>query len=134
MNSNCFLVADDSTFARMVIMDAVSSINKSAMFEQAVSGLEVMKKLSGNPEMGWFLLDINMGKPNGIDTAKELLKRGIDTHRITFITGNKSEEMVQKAKEMGVTCIHKIINPTDRQRFIDDLTQFFNQSPMAVGE
>jgi len=123
-----YLVADDSMFARMLIKDAVKQIDPNASFTETSSGEETIKHQDDNTtNIDWFLLDINMGAPNGVDTAKALIERGVNKNRIALVTGNKAEHLQTEAKEIGVRYINKAISPTDVDGFIERLKDFFRQ-------
>ena len=126
MSVTC-LVADDSLFARMLVKDAVGHVFKDAQYIEAASGEETLAKHAENGDsIDWYLLDINMGSPDGVKTAAALIERGINQSSIALITGNKSVELQAQAEEMGVRYINKAISPTDVEGFIARLKEFFN--------
>ena len=86
-------------------------------------------KVNGeNKDIEWYLLDINMEEPNGIETAGELINAGVKNSKIALITGNRSVDFQDKAKEMGVCYINKAIGPQDVDAFVDRLRTFFSGS------
>lgn len=123
-----YLVADDSMFARMLIKDAVKQIDAQATFTEASSGEETITQWDQGSAIDWYLLDINMGAPNGVDTAKALIERGVNKEAIALVTGNKAEHLQAEAKEIGVCYINKAISPTDVDGFIERLKNFFQNS------
>lgn len=123
-----YLVADDSLFARMLVKNAVKEIDDSAIFTEAQSGAQVLKVNGENKDIEWYLLDINMEEPNGIETAGELINAGVKNSKIALITGNRSVDFQDKAKEMGVCYINKAIGPQDVDAFVDRLRKFFSGS------
>lgn len=123
-----YLVADDSMFARMLIKDAIKQIDAQATFTEASSGEETIAQWDQGSAIDWYLLDINMGAPNGVDTAKALIERGVNKEAIALVTGNKAEHLQAEAKEIGVRYINKAISPTDVDGFIERLKNFFQNS------
>jgi CheY-like chemotaxis protein len=122
-----YFVADDSMFARMLIKDAIKQIDADASFDEGASGADTIAHQEANDSKSdWFLLDINMGAPNGVDTAKALIDLGVDKDKIALVTGNKAEHLQAEAREIGVCYINKAISPTDVDGFIERLTTFFN--------
>lgn len=121
-----YFIADDSLFARMLVKDAVKQINPDASFLEGKSGQEALDAFDAAQTVDWFLLDINMDEPNGMETARMLIERGCECHKITLVTGNKSSELVDQAKTLGVALINKAISPQDVEGFIERLKQFFD--------
>jgi len=120
-----YIVADDSLFARMLVKDAVKQIDEAAAFTEAKSGAEVLAKREEGFAADWYLLDINMEAPNGVDTARQLVESGVPNTKIALITGNKSADLQQQAAELGVCYINKAISPTDVEEFVLRLDNFF---------
>jgi len=121
-----YLVADDSLFARMLVKDAVKQIDEDAEFIESASGAGVLESVEAGKHVDYFLLDINMEPPNGVDTASKLLELGQEKSRITLITGNKSLDLQEQAKTLGISYINKAISPTDVEAFVTRLKQFFD--------
>jgi len=121
-----YIVADDSLFARMLVKDAVKQIDESAMFTEATSGAKVLEIQNEGKNVDWFLLDINMEAPNGVETAKALIESGVDNAKIALITGNKSSNLQQQASELGISYINKAISPSDVEGFVLRLKNFFD--------
>ncbi|MEO0443233.1 MAG: response regulator [Pseudomonadota bacterium] len=120
------IVADDSLFARMLVKEAVSQIYVEADYIEVPSGQEVLNQQAEADDIDWFLLDVNMGEPNGYETAKQLAEKGVDMNKITLITGNKSSELQSKADEIGLNYINKAMSPADVDDFVERLQNFFN--------
>ncbi|MCA6063568.1 response regulator [Thalassolituus marinus] len=120
------MVADDSLFARMLAKEAVSNIFSDAEFMEAASGADALAMAEADAyQLDWYLLDINMGGPNGVDTAKALIAAGVAAHKIALVTGNRSKDLQDDAEAAGLTYILKTISPNDVDQFIERLRQFF---------
>lgn len=125
--SQTIMVADDSMFARMLIKEAVSQIYTDVQYTECTSGQGVLEKQAADDALDWYLLDVNMGEPNGLETARELIKRGVAVEKITLVTGNKSNDLQQQADEIGLNYINKAMSPNDVDQFVERLKNFFNQ-------
>jgi len=122
---NNIVVADDSMFARMLIKEAVSQIYSDINYIESKSGQEVIDQQAEGLKSDWYLLDVNMGEPNGLDTAKTLMKRGVSADHITLVTGNKSSDLQAKADDINLNYINKAMSPKDVEGFVDRLRDFF---------
>ena len=120
------MIADDSMFARMLLKEAVSQIYEDADYIEAISGQQVLSKHAEGIHADWYLLDVNMGEPNGLETAQKLIEQGIPVGQITLVTGNKSTELQQQADAINLNYINKAISPTDVEAFVARLQTFFN--------
>lgn len=120
------MIADDSMYARMLLKQAVAQIYPEAEFAEATSGQAVLDTQTEGTEIDWYLLDVNMGEPNGMDTAKLLIERGVNVNQITLVTGNKSSKLQAQADEISLNYINKAMSPTDVDVFIERLRSFFN--------
>ena len=121
------VVADDSLFARMLVKEAVSQIYSDTNYIECGSGQETLDKQADGGDIDWYLLDVNMGEPNGLETAQELISRDIDVSKITLITGNKSSDLQKEADAIGLNYINKAISPADVDQFVDRLNTFFHK-------
>ncbi|MGH1484681.1 MAG: response regulator [Cellvibrionaceae bacterium] len=124
---NNIIVADDSMFARMLVKEAVSQIYSDVNYIEVPSGQGVLDKHAELSDIDWYLLDVNMGEPNGYETAKLLSEQGVAIDKITLITGNKSTDLQGKADEIGLNYINKAMSPTDVDAFVERLRTFFGQ-------
>jgi CheY-like chemotaxis protein len=125
--SNNIMVADDSLFARMLVKEAVSQIFENANYIEVPSGQGVLDRQAESDDIDWYLLDVNMGEPNGYETAKILTERGVSINKITLITGNKSTELQEKSDEINLNYINKAMSPADVDAFVDRLKSFFGE-------
>lgn len=120
------LVADDSLYARLVVMDVVKRLLDQVAFSQASSGAEAIKLIEENNEaFDYFLIDINMASPDGMAVSQLLTTSGIPAERIALVTGNNSGELMHQASQMGVSYIQKAVSPDDIERFEKKLERFF---------
>lgn len=121
------VIADDSQFARMLIKEAVTDIYADTDFVEFTSGQEVIDfSNTVHNNIDWYLIDINMGKPDGLQVASSLVNQNIPTEQICLITGNKSSFVIDQAQQMGVCLIHKALGPEDIKAFVGRLGDFFS--------
>jgi len=126
--TNKIIVADDSLFARMLIKEAVTELYEDVEYIEAASGQQVLDKQAEGVEVDWYLLDVNMGEPNGLETATTLIERGVKPQQITLVTGNKSSELQENADAINVNYINKAIGPADVEAFVARLKDFFDRA------
>ena len=126
--SYSIVVADDSLFARMLVKEAVLQIFDDCKFFECTSGQGAIDKYEESSDIDWFLLDVNMGEPNGFDTAKILHEKGVPIQNITLLTGNRACELQEKSDEIGLSCINKAIGPKDVEDFVARLRAFFENA------
>jgi CheY-like chemotaxis protein len=124
--SSTITIADDSMFARMLLKEAVSKIFNDTVYIDAVSGQQVLDRFSSGTVSDWYLLDVNMGKPNGLDTAKHLIEQGIKANKILLVTSNKSSELQKQADAINLSYINKAMGPSDLEALVKRLKPFFN--------
>jgi len=124
--NHTIMVADDSMFARMLIKEAVSQIYQDVNYIESTSGQQVLDKQAEGSNANWYLLDVNMGEPNGLETAESLIERGVSADHITLVTGNKSSELQQKADAINLNYINKAMSPADVDGFVARLKDFFD--------
>ncbi|MAD46117.1 MAG: hypothetical protein CMI02_02330 [Oceanospirillaceae bacterium] len=124
--ANKIMIADDSLFARMLAKEAVSKIMPDAEFLEATSGQQVLDEArKENYGLDWYLLDMNMELPDGLNTARQLIEAGVAPNRIALVTGNRSHDLQDDASGIRITYIQKTINPADVDKFVDRLQAFF---------
>lgn len=123
---NSIIVADDSMFARMLIKEAVSQIYEDVNYIETSSGQQVLDKQTEGVDVDWYLLDVNMGEPNGMETAQTLIERGVSVQRITLVTGNKSSDLQKRADGINLNYINKAMSPADVDAFVARLKEFFD--------
>lgn len=119
------LVADDSLYARMILKKSVQELFSNVEFIETTSGSETLAKHEAQEDIDFFLLDVNMGEPNGFDTACALVERGVPVSNIALITGNRSSELQEKASQIHLRYINKAISPNDMEQFVLRLKTFF---------
>ncbi|WP_036537433.1 response regulator transcription factor [Oceanobacter kriegii] len=122
------LIADDSLYARMVVKDVVRRIYPAAEFHEASSGEQTLSVAEGTGyEFDWYLLDVNMTPPDGVETSKMLMERGVPANKIALVTGNRSFNLMDEANLLGVQYINKAISPEDVDPFMERLRAFFSR-------
>jgi len=121
----CITIADDSMFARMLVKQVVSKLFDDIEYLECSSGQEVLGKFEGDKSIDWYLLDVNMGEPNGLETAKQLIAQGVPVDQISLITGNKSSDLQEQADEISLNYVNKAIGPNDVDEFTERLKVFF---------
>ncbi|WP_221801070.1 response regulator [Oceanobacter mangrovi] len=126
MSTKC-LIADDSLYARLVLKDIVQRILPEVEFQEVGSGQQALESASANADIDWFLLDVNMLPPDGVETSRQLLAQGIAASRIALVTGNRSGHLLEEAEEMGICLINKAVSPDDVGGFMERLQTFFNK-------
>ena len=132
--ANKIMIADDSLFARMLAKEAVSKIMPDAEFLEATSGQQVLDEArKENYGLDWYLLDMNMELPDGLNTARQLIEAGVAPNRIALVTGNRSHDLQDDASGIRITYIQKTINPADVDKFVQRLQDFFTLSETGAG-
>jgi CheY-like chemotaxis protein len=122
------LVADDSLYARLVVMDVVKRLLDQVVFSQASSGAEAIQLIAESDQaFDYFLIDINMASPDGMAVSQLLTSSGIPAERIALVTGNNSGDLMKQASQMGVSYIHKAVSPDDMEQFEQRLERFFKE-------
>jgi CheY-like chemotaxis protein len=126
MSNHC-LVADDSLYARMMLKNAVSETLSDATFQEASSGQQAIDLARSEGFcFDWYLLDMNMAPPDGLETARLLLESGVPADQIALVTGNRSSHLQDDARTMGLCLIHKAVSPDDVPGFVFRLEGFFS--------
>lgn len=122
------LIADDSMYARMLLRTVLTHIFPEIEIIEAASGDETLQKSAEQEhDINWYLLDINMGGPNGVDTAKKLVDLGVDKKKIALVTGNRSMDLEQQAVGFGLNYVQKALGPDDMDNFEDRLREFLGE-------
>jgi response regulator RpfG family c-di-GMP phosphodiesterase len=121
------LIADDSMYARMLLKTVLTHIFAEIQVFETASGQEALRKSDEEEnDIDWYLLDINMGGPNGVETAVQLTEKGVDKNHIALVTGNRSSDLEHQATELGLTYIQKAMGPEDMDSFEDKLREFLS--------
>src|SRR3990172_7423057 len=94
------LIADDHPVVRDGLRLTIERSGKDiAVVGEAADGLEVLKALGTRPA-DVYILDITMPNMNGIETARELLKRS-PTAKIIILSLHDTKGMVEEALATG---------------------------------
>jgi response regulator RpfG family c-di-GMP phosphodiesterase len=121
------LIADDSMYARMLLKTVLTHVFAEIQVFETASGQEALRKSDEEEnDIDWYLLDINMGGPNGVETAVQLTEKGVDKNHIALVTGNRSSDLERQATELGLTYIQKAMGPEDMDSFEDKLREFLS--------
>lgn len=124
--SQLCLVADDSLYARMMLKNAICESMPKAEFQEASSGRQTLELAAAHQyAFDWYLLDVNMAPPDGLETARTLVSAGVPISRIALVTGNRSSHLLDDAGLMGICLINKAVSPDDVQGFVTRLSDFF---------
>jgi DNA-binding NarL/FixJ family response regulator len=95
MNKIRLLIADDHTILRQGLVDILEKVEDICVVAEAEDGVSMISKyFSFHPDL--VLSDIEMTNLNGIDAAKEILKKDPDA-KILFLSMYNSDEDFFKA-------------------------------------
>jgi DNA-binding NarL/FixJ family response regulator len=133
-NNPTIALADDHVLLRKGLADLVSKQGYTVLF-QADNGEEFLDKLKTNPEPDIVLLDINMPKKDGYETALWLKrnKPGIKVLALSMYDDEKAIILMLKNGARGY--ILKDAEPSDLKAAIESvLTRGFHYSEMVTGK
>ena len=111
------LIADDSVFMRKMLKDILSQ-NGYTDFLEAENGDKAIKFLDSE-KIDLILLDIIMPELDGIGVLEEIQKRkdaGKSAPKVAVVSAVGQEEMVNKAKNMGVKTY--VVKPFEEEEVI----------------
>ena len=112
------LIADDSAFMRKMLMDVLIESGYKD-FSEAKDGNEVIRVLD-KEKVNLILLDVIMPDLDGMGVLEELQKRkdaGKFTPKVVIVSAVGQEEMVNKAKKMGVKTY--IVKPFKEEEVVE---------------
>lgn len=93
------MIADDHSIVREGLKQLLEIEDDFEVVGQVANGLEVIEKIDDfNPDV--LLLDINMPGMNGLQTLKELKKRGNEI-KIVILTIHEGREYLMETMQMG---------------------------------
>jgi DNA-binding NarL/FixJ family response regulator len=133
-NNPTIALADDHVLLRKGLADLVSKQGYTVLF-QADNGEEFLDKLKTNPEPDIVLLDINMPKKDGYETALWLKrnKPGIKVLALSMYDDEKA--IIRMLKNGARGYILKDAEPSDLKAALESvLTRGFHYSEMVTGK
>jgi DNA-binding NarL/FixJ family response regulator len=95
------LIADDHKIFREGIRSILEKEKDIQVVEEAANGKEIIEKINDN-DVDVVLLDIDIGKPNGIEIC-EILKRDYPEVRILILSMMGLHDFIIQALEKGAT-------------------------------
>lgn len=133
-NNPTIALADDHVLLRKGLADLVSNQGYTVLF-QADNGEEFLEKLKSNPEPDVVLLDINMPKKDGYETALWLKrnKPGIKVLALSMYDDEKA--IIRMLKNGARGYILKDAEPSELKTAIESvLNRGFHYSEMVTGK
>jgi len=137
------LVADDHPLVRDGLRFSIERSDKGlAVIGEASDGLQVLKSAETSPA-DIYILDITMPHLNGLETARELLKRH-PTAKIIILSLHHSADLIREAMETGVrgyltkeTASHNIVEAicevhAGRSYLSPDIAHLFVSKPNST--
>ncbi|KAA6438325.1 response regulator [Dyadobacter flavalbus] len=124
VKSKTLYLADDDYDDRMLLIDAIKSIDPSIEIIEAEDGKELLDILQSDAptQQSLIILDVNMPKMNGLETLARL--RGIpDLAAIpaVMVSTSSKSELMESAKKLGAA--NYFLKPTK----INELLQLAKQ-------
>ena len=121
-----FIVIDDVEALRNLFSDYLTHLGHEVICAEHPLATPVCQKTQCDVEFacadGYFV-DLTMPHMNGIDFFDSLTRRGCKTppgNRI-LITGNLSQEAMDKANELGVTVVHKPLHLNKIEELVEEM-------------
>ena len=100
-----YLIVDDEPMNRMVLNTMIKTLDKNAVIETAVDGVDGIEKIKNN-RYDVIFLDKRMPKMTGYDVLEELERLGIEAN-IYLLTADGDSETIAKTQEYNVGYIAK---------------------------
>jgi len=121
-----FIVIDDVEEVRELIREYLTHLGHEALCAEHPLAEPACKKTQCSNEFacadGYFS-DLSMPHMTGIDFFESLTRRGCKTppgNRI-LITGNLTQEAMDKANELGVTVVHKPLHLNKIEELVEEM-------------
>lgn len=135
MHSNpTIALADDHVLLRKGLADLVTKQGYNVLF-QADNGEEFLEKLKTNPAPDIVLLDINMPKKDGYDTALWIKKNRPEIKVLALSMYDDENAIIRMLKNGARGYILKDAEPADLKAAIDSvLNKGFHYSEMVTGK
>lgn len=118
------LIADDHKIIADGIKSMLSDVSDIEVVATVYNGLQVLEILDIT-SVDLILLDIDMPEMNGIDCAKEVLKRYPDT-KISILTMHYERSLIKSFIEMGVQGY--MLKTIPKEEFIQAINSILNGS------
>lgn len=133
-NNPTIALADDHVLLRKGLADLVSKQGFTVLF-QADNGEDFLEKLKSNPEPDVALLDINMPKKDGYETALWLKRNKPDIKIIALSMYDDENAIIRMLKNGARGYILKDSEPADLKAAIDSvLSKGYHYSEMVTGK
>jgi two-component system, chemotaxis family, chemotaxis protein CheY len=105
-----FLVVDDSSTMRRIIINALTGAGYSDILE-AGDGMEGLSALEKNPDVGIILTDWNMPNMNGLDFLQKVRETNKDVPIVMITTEAEKQNVVTAIKAGANNYIVKPFTP-----------------------
>ena len=115
------LVVDDSSTMRRIIKNALASIEQQDIVD-AGDGMEALKALEDNPDVGLVLLDWNMPNMNGLEFLKRVRANTKDLP-VVMVTTEGQKKSVLEAVKAGVN--NYVVKPFTPEMLLEKLGDYF---------
>jgi len=107
------LVADDSMFARKVVIDILTK-NGYENIVEATDGVETVEKYEKEkPDL--VLLDLIMGKIDGVEALKRIVEKDKNA-KVVVVSAVGQETVISKTKNIGAKGY--VVKPLDEKKLI----------------
>ena len=127
-------LADDHVLLRKALAALVTNLGYNVLF-QADNGEEFLEKLKTNTEPDVVLLDINMPKKDGYETALWIKRNKPDIKIIALSMYDDENAIIRMLKNGARGYILKDAEPADLKAAIESvLTKGFHYSEMVTGK
>ncbi|MBL7853222.1 MAG: response regulator [Cyclobacteriaceae bacterium] len=108
------LICEDHLLMRRGLLRLLTSLFPPTLnFLEAENGWQAIDLMQQHPDVNVILLDIQMAELNGIDTLREMRKRGWKTP-VIVLTQYDEQALVQHLLELGISgYLHKNSDPAE---------------------
>jgi CheY-like chemotaxis protein len=119
------LIVDDSKLARIVMSKALAALQPDWRKLEAGNADEALKVLGESP-VDVLVIDFNMPGRNGLELAEELRAR-FPAMPIALATANVQDEVVARARSIGVTFVPKPVTEDGLSSFVSGAARQLSQ-------
>jgi len=116
------LIVDDSQIMRKIITGALKQQGIKDVVE-ASNGLEAVKLVTADSEIGLVLMDWNMPTMSGLEAVKNIRAEGITTPIVMVTTESEKEKVIEAIKNGANDYLVKPFNPKDIQAKLEKFLQ-----------